>query len=106
MITTKQRAFLRARANGLEPVGQIGKNGIGPLVLETVSAALEAHELIKLTVLEACPLTAREAAGRLCEALECDPVQTIGRKIVLYRPSSESAEARAKKGRETILLPR
>ncbi len=89
MITTKQRAYLRSLANSIEPTTQIGKFGIGETVIETVSKALEAHELIKLTVLETCPESPKEAMVSLCEALNCEPVQVIGRKVVVYRRSSK-----------------
>ncbi len=99
MITTKQRAFLRARAATLIPVTQVGKNGVIDTLIKTVSDALEAHELVKLTVLETCPASPREVCDALCTALGCDPVQVIGRKISLYRPASDPEK-------RTILLPR
>lgn len=89
MITTKQRAYLRSLANSIEPTTQIGKFGIGETVIETVSKALEAHELIKLTILETCPESPKEAMISLCEALNCEAVQVIGRKVVIYRRSSK-----------------
>ncbi len=88
MITTKQRAYLRSLANSIEPTTQLGKFGIGDTLLKTVSDALEAHELIKLTVLETCPLSAKETMVELCEKLGCEAVQVIGRKVVIYRRSS------------------
>ncbi len=88
MITTKQRAYLRSLANTIEPTTQLGKLGIGDAFLKTVSLALEAHELIKLTVLETSPLSPKEVMVALCEALNCEAVQVIGRKVVIYRPSS------------------
>ena len=99
MITTKQRAYLRGLANVIEPTTQIGKFGIGETVLETVSKALEAHELIKLTVLETCPETPKEVMVSLCDALGCEAVQVIGRKVVIYRRSSKEENRR-------IVLPR
>lgn len=99
MITTKQRAYLRSLANTIEPTTQIGKFGIGENVLKTVSAALEAHELIKLTVLETSPLSPKETMVSLCEALGCEAVQVIGRKVVVYRRSSKEENRR-------IVLPR
>ena len=89
MITTKQRAYLRSLANTIEPTTQLGKLGIGETLLETVSKALEAHELIKLTVLETSPLSPKEAMVALCEALNCEAVQVIGRRVVIYRQSSK-----------------
>ena len=89
MITTKQRAFLRALANEIEPVTQIGKGGLSENGIKTVSDAIEAHELVKLTVLETCPQTAKEIMPLLCGALHCEPVQVIGRKVVIYRRSTK-----------------
>ena len=99
MITTKQRAYLRGLANTIEPTTQIGKLGIGDTVLKTASLALEAHELIKLTILETCPETPKEAMVTLCNALDCEAVQVIGRKVVIYRPSSKEENRK-------IVLPR
>lgn len=89
MITTKQRAYLRGLANDIQPTTQLGKLGIGETVLDTVSKALEAHELIKLTVLETSPLSPKEMMVELCDALGCEPVQVIGRRLVIYRQSSK-----------------
>lgn len=94
MITTKQRAFLRSIANSTEPFHQIGKNGINGNLVKTLSDALEARELIKITVLETCPETPKEIMLSLCPLLGCEPVQVIGRKVVIYRPSSEKPEIR------------
>lgn len=99
MITTKQRAYLRSLANTIEPTTQIGKLGIGENVIKTVSAALEAHELVKLTILETCPSNPKEAMAELCEALGCEAVQVIGRKVVVYRRSSKEENRK-------IVLPR
>lgn len=99
MITTKQRAYLRSIAAQLDPIMQVGKNGITENLVKTLSDSLEAHELIKLTVLETCPTTPRETSDALCEALNCEAVQTIGRKISLYRQASE-------KEKRKIVLPR
>lgn len=87
MITSKQRAYLRGLANGLPAIMQIGKGGIGENLAKTVSDALEARELIKLTVLENCTETPREAADVIAEAVGADVVGVIGRKIILYRES-------------------
>jgi len=85
MITTKQRAFLRGLANPIETILQIGKDGIGPALTKQVDDALTARELIKLRVLPACELTAREAAQELAQSLGADIVQVIGTRLVLYR---------------------
>ena len=64
MLTSKQRAQLRALANSIDTIFQIGKTGVGDQIKKQVEDALEARELIKLRVLETSPQTAREAALR------------------------------------------
>jgi RNA-binding protein len=84
-LTGKQRAQLRAMANGLEPVVHIGKDGIGDNLVRQADDALEARELIKCRVLENCELTAREACDELSKRTRSEQVQVIGTKFVLYR---------------------
>ncbi len=87
MLTSKQRATLRAMANTEIAIMQIGKGGIGENLVKTVSDALEARELIKLTVLETCIETPKETANTLADAIGADVVGVVGRKIILYRES-------------------
>lgn len=87
MLTSKQRAYLRGLANTEKAIMQIGKDGIGENLIKTVSDALEARELIKLTVLETCMYTPKEAASELAEATESEVCGVVGRKIILYRES-------------------
>lgn len=84
-MTGKERAKLRSMANRLQPIFQVGKEGVGEALLQQLSMALDARELIKITVLETADLSAREACGVICEALGAEPVQCIGRKITMYR---------------------
>ncbi len=101
MLTSKQRAHLRAMANGIDPVFQIGKGGITEEYCKQISAALEARELIKIHILENSGYTAREAAETLASETQADVVTVIGTKAVLYRPS----ETKRKNGKPVILLP-
>ena len=84
-LSGKQRAQLRAMANGLEPVIHIGKDGIGDNLVKQANDALEARELIKCRVLENSMLTAREACDELSRLTRSEQVQVIGTKFVLYR---------------------
>lgn len=90
MITTKQRAYLRKAANSIEPIMQIGKSGITEALAKTVSDALEAREIVKLSVLETAPLSPKECMAEITKLLNCEAVQVIGRKIVIYRESAEN----------------
>ena len=87
MLTSKQRAYLRGLANNIPAIMQIGKGGISENLAKTVSDALEARELIKLTVLENSMQTPREAADEMAEVVGADVVGVIGRKVILYRES-------------------
>lgn len=89
MITGKQRAALRSMANGLQPIFQIGKGGMNENMIQQWDAALEARELVKITILETAGITAHEACDSLAKRLGAEPVQSIGRKFVLYRRSEE-----------------
>ena len=84
-ITSKQRAQLRGLAMNLDTIVQVGKGGVTEAVVDSVSAALKARELIKGKVLENSMLTAREACDALAEACKAEPVQVIGTKFVLYK---------------------
>lgn len=88
-MTSKQRAYLRGLANGTDTVLTVGKNGINHNVSAETDAALEAHELVKGHVLEASPLTAREAAEQLALENKAQVVQVIGTRFVLYRQSKK-----------------
>ena len=89
MITSKQRAYLRSLSVNLPCITQIGKGGLGQNLIKTVDDALEAKELIKLSVLENSDETARSAADTIAEATGAEVVAVLGRKIVLYRESKK-----------------
>ena len=85
MLTSKQRSYLRSLATNEDTILHIGKGGVTENVIESVSAALRARELVKGKVLENSMLTAREACDVLCERCKAEGVQVIGTKFVLYK---------------------
>ncbi len=86
MITAKQRAFLRGLANPLPAILQIGKEGVNENILENLAQALEARELVKVSVLETSPVSSKEAAALALAAIPgSEPVQVIGRRFVVYK---------------------
>ena len=90
MLTSKQRAYLRGLASNEPAIMQVGKSGIGENLIKTVSDALEARELIKLTVLENSGEAAREVAEALADATSAEVVGVIGKKVILYRESEKN----------------
>ncbi len=89
MLTSSERAKLRAMANTEQAILHVGAGGITDNVVNQLDGALEARELVKCTVQKGCDLSAREACTELCERTGADPVQVIGRKFTLYRPSKK-----------------
>ena len=85
MINSKQRALLRGLAAGEDTIIIVGKGGIISSLIDSVSDALAARELVKGKVLESSMLTAREACDALCAACGADGVQAIGNKFVLFK---------------------
>jgi len=89
VLTSKQRAQLRALANPIETILQVGKSGVGEQLIKQVDDALTARELIKLRVLETAPGSVREIAEELAQAANAEVVQTIGTRFVLYRRNNK-----------------
>jgi RNA-binding protein len=87
-MTSKQRAYLKSLAMKIEPIMQIGKATVTPEITKSVDEALEARELIKIHVLKNCFADTNEIANVLAERTHSQVVQVIGKKIVLYRESS------------------
>lgn len=85
-MTSKERARLRAEANGLDPIFQIGKEGVTDAVIAQIEDTFNTRELFKIKVhLETAPETPKEMAQKLSEATGCDIIQVIGGTIVVFR---------------------
>lgn len=97
MLKPNQRAFLRKMAQTMSPIFQIGKNGLSDNQIEQIQNALEARELIKITLLNTIPAEKHAIANELARATEAEIVHLIGNKLTLYKPSKEKT---------TIELPR
>lgn len=96
-MTSKQRAYLRGLANSIDAIFQIGKSGISDNLIKQLNDALEARELIKLTVLENAPDSVKPIAEEIAQKTDSTLVQTVGNKITLYKP---------KKKNPKIILPK
>ena len=85
MITTKQRAYLRSLANGIPAILQVGKEGVTESVIGNINEALDAREIVKVSVLETSPVSSKEAIELVMNGIKgCEAVQVIGRKFVVY----------------------
>ena len=91
-MTSKQRSYLKGLAMTMDPIFQIGKSSVTPELTAAIAEALEARELIKITVLKNCLDDGRSIAEALAERTRSEVVQVIGKKIVLYKPAKDEAK--------------
>ena len=99
MLTSKERAELRAQANTLDTTLMVGKDGVTDAVIAEAENQLEARELVKGKVLENAMMTPREVSDAICEATGADGVSVIGTKFVIYRFSEKCQAERNQTGR-------
>ena len=99
MLTSKQRAELRAQANSLDTTLMVGKDGVTEAVIAEADNQLTARELIKGKVLENAMLSPREVCDALCEELGADGISVIGTKFVIYRFSQKVQDEKNMTGR-------
>ncbi len=95
-LTSKQRAFLNSQAHTLKPIIQIGKNGLNDQIKTSVRQALDARELIKVTLLQNTDENIHEVA-EILEEIGVDTVQKIGRILILYKQSSKKENRKISK---------
>lgn len=91
-MTSKQRAYLRGLANGIDAIFQIGKQGTSNAQIQQLKVALEARELIKISVLETAPANARELGEEIAIQTNSILVQTIGNKITLFKKRAKNSK--------------
>ena len=89
MITTKQRSKLKSLANTLKPAVIVGKGELTEAVLEEIDRALYHNELVKVAALKSCEMSAKSMCSEVCQALDCQPVQVVGNRFVVYKFSDK-----------------
>ena len=96
-MTSKQRAYLKSLAMTMDPIFQIGKSSLTPENTQAIGEALDARELIKISVLQNCMDDPKEIAQIVAERTRSQVVQVIGKKIVLYKEGKDN--------KKKIMLP-
>ena len=91
-LTGKQRRHLRALGHHLDPVVQVGHDGVNDAVVRETDSQLEAHELIKVRIGEGSPQGRHEAADLLAGRTQAQVAQVLGRTALLYRRRKDKPE--------------
>ncbi|MEQ3346637.1 ribosome assembly RNA-binding protein YhbY [Peptoniphilus senegalensis] len=90
MLTGKERAYLKGLAQNIDPLIQLGKDGINEGFLKQIDKLLEDHELVKIKVLQNAPVEVDEIVDEILEKTGAEFVQKIGKKLTIYRESKEN----------------
>jgi len=93
VLSPALRRDLKARAHGLEPVAWIGDSGLSDALIAEVERALAAHELIKVRAASLGREARETAMAEICERCAAQPVQRIGKVLVIYRKKPEPKKA-------------
>lgn len=91
MLTGKQKSYLRSKAHHLSPIFQIGKGGLTEVIIKQIEVALEARELIKVSILQNCEEDKNDIAASFQDA-GIEVVQIIGKILVVYKESQEKKQ--------------
>ena len=89
MITTKQRSKLKVLANTLKPAVIVGKGELTENIIKEIEVALYHRELVKVSSLKSCELSAKAMCAQVCETLGCEPVLCVGNRFVVYKRSDK-----------------
>ena len=101
MLTSKERAELRAQAIAIDTTLMVGKDGVTENVVAEADRLLTARELVKGKGLETALMSAREVSDEICAATGADGISCVGSKFVIYRFSEKCQEERSQTGRAT-----
>jgi len=92
ILNIAQRRLLSAQGHALNPVVLIGKAGLTQNVIEEIDRGLLSHELIKIKVQLDNRETRKAIYQEICQKLNAEPIQQIGKILIIYRPKPEETE--------------
>jgi RNA-binding protein len=85
MLNSKQITFLKSESHAKSPVVQIGLKGLTESVINEIDINLNAHELIKIKVHNNDKVKRQDTLAVICEKLGAEPINHIGKLIVIFR---------------------
>lgn len=91
-LSTKQKQYLKGLAHPLNPLVQVGKEGLSPGLIAMTNQELQQHELIKVKLGSNSGLDKHLSSVEIAEKTQSSLVQLIGKTIVLYRPNPKKSK--------------
>lgn len=91
-LASKDKKYFRTLGHHLKPEVWIGKEGVSKGTLNTIENSFHTKELVKVKILENCPLDRTDIARQLSDAVTAEVVQVLGNMILLYKPLPEEME--------------
>jgi len=88
-MTGKERAALRAEANGLSATVHVGHQGANDSAVKSLNDVLRTHELVKVALSKNVEVKPKELARQLATATRSEVIQVIGRTATFYRHNPE-----------------
>ncbi len=92
MLTSKQKRFLRKESHQLNPIFQVGKQGVNENMVAQLNDVLEKRELIKVSILPNAAEDHDTIAQQIVDGTDAELVQLIGNVIILYKPSQDNKQ--------------
>lgn len=89
MLTGKERSRLRSKAQTIDSIIMVGKNGVTDNLVAEIRAAFNKRELLKGTVLDTSLLDSDIVGRELADKTDSEFVQAIGSKFVLYKENRD-----------------
>jgi len=96
-LSNTQKRHLKGLAHDLKTVVMIGDKGLTQPVFEEIKIALEAHELIKIGIRADTKEDRNQIIDNIVNRTHAAKVQTIGGKLVIFKPSKDEKIAIPKK---------
>jgi putative YhbY family RNA-binding protein len=95
-LSPARRRELKAQAHALKPIVMLGGAGLSPAVLAEIDKGLKSHELIKIRVRDADRPTRDTLLAEICRSTGAQPVQHIGKILVIFRENPEPSPGTGK----------
>ena len=85
-LANNQKKFLRGLGHSLNPLLQVGKEGVSEGFLKQLKVVLLDHELVKVKILQNAPMSKEEVETALMAKAGAILVQRVGKTFLLYAP--------------------